>query len=563
MDTAYPHFDDMVPVHPDMDQVKVSYQAILDGVLAAQDDDRLFDLVQDWDKLRRGLAQWATCVSVRFAQDTRDEEAKRNQELLDTTMPEFTRLDTGIQRALVEHTCRAGLEARLGAQAFALWDCDLAAFEPSIQSLLVEENKLISEYSKTISNTMVTFRDKPHTLRQLSAYLESSDRALRYDALRAYYEALGTQEEAIDGIFDKLVKLRHQIATSLGYDNFVPLGYQRMKRIDYDEADVEKFKNEVLEHIVPLRRRVNELQRQRLKLDKLMIWDSSVFSLNGNPAPGGDHHWMMDAAEAFFDDFNADFAALYRLMRDRGLLDLDNREGKNPGGFCNVFYEFGLPFIFANFDRTTADVSVFTHEMGHAFQSWSSRDVPLLDYVWPTIETAEIPSMTLEFLTLPYLKHFLGERAEEFIWIQLARTLRVLISCALGDEFQARIYRDPDMTPAQRRALWQELSEQYYPDSDSGDLKELAAGRRWHAIGHFFFAPFYYIDYALANAVALQFWTLSRDDNDEAMARYVKLCKSGGSRPFQATLDHVEMTSPFSKGSMTQIASTVASVLNA
>lgn len=270
---------------------------------------------------------------------------------------------------------------------------------------------------------------------------------------------------------------------------------------------------------------------------------------------------MMAAAEKFFDDFHPDFASLYRLMLNRGLLDLDNREGKNPGGFCNVFYQYGLPYIFANFDQTTADISVFTHEMGHAFQSWNSRDLPLIDYTWATIETAEIPSMSLEFLTLPYLKHFLGDRADEFVWTQFARTLKVLTSCALGDEFQTQIYTNPDMTPNERKQLWQTLSAQFQPNQNNGDLHELVVGRKWHAIGHFFFAPFYYIDYALANTVALQFWSLAQHNFTDAIERYIKLCKSGGSKPFQATLQHVGMTSPFLPDSLKHIAQTLTSFL--
>lgn len=561
MTTDFPRLDEMRPDAPDMDAVRARYAAFQNTLEAAPDAASVLDTVHAWEHLRRELSHWSTCVSVRFSLDTRDAENKAARELADTLEPEIIGLENTLKQALLDSPHRPELEAELGSQAFELWKRDLASFAPEVQDLLVEENRLISRYSEVISSLSVEFEGKPHNLPQLMAYRERADRDLRYRAVRAVYEGLAEIGSEVDAIFDDLVELRHRIATTLGYPSFVELGYQRMKRIDYGETEVKRFRAGVSEHIVPLVERVHREQARRLGLDRLMGWDRLVYSPHGNPEPGGDHRWMMDAAEAFFDDFDPRFAELYRLMRGLDLLDLDAREGKQPGGYCNIFYEHGLPFIFANFQKTTADISVFTHEMGHAFQFWRSRELPLLDYFFATIETAEIPSMSLEYLTLPYLSHFLAERADEFTWIHLASSLTTLPWTAIGDDFQHWVYRNPEATPEERRAHWQELERIYQPDLDYGELSELISGRTWHVIGHFFFAPFYYIDYALAGTVAMQMWTLALDDREEAMRRYIKLCNSGGSRPFQDTLNHIDMPSPFALECLETIAATAEAEL--
>jgi len=548
-----PLLDTLHPAAPDLDALRERYAQLHASFTNASSDDERIAIVRAWDRVLRRVRTWQTWVSVRFSQNTLDPDRVADQGRSDQLKAPLKALEVGFKRLLVESPHRPALESVFGTQAFACWTCDLKTVSPEVEDLLAEEARLVSEYSRIVAGIQVDFQGKPHNLSQLSAHLQDADRDVRYAALRAQSSALYEHGDAIEDIFDRLVKVRHQIATTLGFDDFVALGYQRMQRVDYNESDVTTLREEVRRVVVPALEALREAQAKRLGVDALKAWDLGVFSPEGNPTPGGDATWMKNAAQAFFRDLDPRFAAFYQRMLDEELLDLEAREGKSPGGYCNVFYDEGMPFIFANFNGTTHDISVFTHEMGHAFQVWTSRETPLVDYTFATYEAAEIPSMSLEYLTLPYLHHFLGDRAEDFVWIHLARSLHLLPRTMIGAAWQHRGYRHPEATKDGRRAAWAELTETFDPGIDAGDLKAQMSGRGWFRIGHFFFSPFYFIDYALAGIVAQQLWGVSLTDRDEAMQRYMAVCASGGERAFRDTVAITGVDEPFVPGCLDQV----------
>jgi M3 family oligoendopeptidase len=321
-----------------------------------------------------------------------------------------------------------------------------------------------------------------------------------------------------------------------------------MKRVDYDRSDVERLRAEVREHVVPLGLELHRRQAATLKIDKVMAWDEPMLDLSGNPAPAGDHDWMLARATEMFDAMGEGLGDFFRLMNEGGFLDLKSRKGKAGGGFCTSFPTHGMPFVFANFNGTKGDVEVFTHEMGHAFQGYSSRGQALSDYLWPTLESCEIHSMSLEFLTMPHMERFFGDDAERFRRIHLTESLLFLpYGCAV-DHFQHEIYARPEMTPAERHAVWREMERTYLPWRDWGDLAHPGKGGRWQVQRHVYLSPFYYVDYVLAQTCALQFWARAESDPSGAMKDYVALCKRGGEAPFQALARSAGLTSPFDAG---------------
>ena len=250
------------------------------------------------------------------------------------------------------------------------------------------------------------------------------------------------------------------------------------------------------------------------------------------------------------------------MMADCELLDLKARNGKAGGGFCANVPRYGVPFIFANFNGTQDDVNVFTHECGHAFQNWSSRDQSLLLYQWPTYEAAEIHSMSLEFLTYPYMEAFFGDDAARFIEGHLEDAILFLpYGCAV-DEFQHRVYAEPDMTPAERAALWLELERTYLPHRRYTEMPHMESGRLWQQQRHIFAMPFYYIDYCLAQTCALQMWHSATKDREDTMARYRTLCSLGGSKPFTELVAAAGLANPFTVGSLDAVCDAVAETLD-
>ena len=254
-----------------------------------------------------------------------------------------------------------------------------------------------------------------------------------------------------------------------------------------------------------------------------------------------------------FDAMGKELGDFFRLMVAGKLTDLKNRDRKAPGGFCTSFPTYGLPFIFANFNGTKHDVEVFTHEMGHAFQGYESRNQPLLDYFWPTYESCEIHSMGLEFLTWPHMEKFFGADAERFRRIHLTQGLLFIPYGVAVDHFQHLVYARPDATPAERHAMWQEMERMYLPWRDYGDLPHLAGGGFWQFQRHIYLSPFYYIDYTLAQTCALQLWVRSQRDPAGTLAAYIALCRRGGEGPFQDLARSAGLVSPFQPGCLKDV----------
>jgi M3 family oligoendopeptidase len=510
--------------------------------------------IAQWDAARRSYDTWSALVHLRFAQDTANVEAKAAREYADKLSPVATGHEVAIKRRLLADPDRAGIEALVGGHVLRLWETDITTFDPAIAADLEEEAKLSARYTALLASAKIELDGKVLNLSGLAPYAEHADRAMRHAAEAARWAFFEKNGAELDEIYDSLVKLRHGMAVKLGDANFIPLAYRRMRRVDYDAADVARYREEVLRHVVPLVGKLLEARRAHFGWDRLRYWDEALIDPAGNPAPIGDHDTLVTAAQTMFDRMDPRLAEFYRLMQAGGFLDLKNRPGKAGGGFCTSFPTVGVPFIFANFNGTHHDIGVFTHEMGHAFQCWESRNLPGIDQLWPTMEAAEIHSMGLEFLTHPEMGLLVGEAAaDRFRRMHLISSLAFLPYGVCVDHFQHEVHANPNATPAERHAIWQRLERLYMPWTDYGDLTYPAKGGRWQAKQHIYNSPFYYIDYTLALCCAMQFWVKSRHDAKAALDDYVALCARGGSAPFQALAQGAGLVSPFAAGALAEV----------
>ncbi|MEX2169025.1 MAG: M3 family oligoendopeptidase [Pirellulales bacterium] len=530
---------------PEYDEIAEEYDQLFRALDVASSGDEAVAAVQAWDALRRRLSTWNSLVNIRFHQDTRNDEYKRARAYCDELEPKLTNLAVAMKRRLKASPHRDALVRRFGTQVFQLWDCDIAAFDPAIEDDLVREAKLQTEYTSLLASPRFDFMGEKLTLSEITKFSEFADREVRHAAARARWGWFNESQQPLDDIFDQLVRLRQQMAEKLGYENFIAVGYERMHRVDYDQTHVERFRAEVRDRVVPLATEIRERQAAQLSIDRLMAWDESVHDLAGNPRPQGDHDWMVQRAEQMFADIGAGMDEFFEKMSAAELMDLKSREGKAGGGFCDVLPDFGMPFIYANFNGTRKDVEVFTHEMGHAFQVYSSLHQPLLDYFFPTTESCEIHSMGLEFLTWPQMELFFGDDAARFRRLHLTESMLFLPYGVAVDHFQHLVYAAPNASPDERAAMWQEMERTYLPWLDWGDLAHPASGRRWQAQIHIFSAPFYYIDYTLALTCALQLWVRASENRDTALADYVQLCRRGGEAPFRELVESTGLKSPF------------------
>jgi M3 family oligoendopeptidase len=557
---AAERFADVSAPTPDLDtlalmigelEATVSGSASLDVCLAA---------VKAWDAIRREIQTYSSLVGLRFQQDTTDPARRAEREAWDDAEPRWTELEVAMKRALLDHPRRVEIEAEIGTQAFALWESDVLAFDPAIKADLAREAKLGAEYVELLASAELAFDGEVLNLSSIQKYRQSPDRAVRHAAEELVWAWTASHGAELDRIFDDLTQLRTGMAAQLGFDDFTGLGYRRMCRVDYDRADVESLRAAVREHVVPFAAEIRRRQAGTLGLDRLMAWDEPVHDLAGNPAPMGDHDWMLERATEMFDAMG-DLGPFFRRMHAGGFLDLADRKGKAGGGFCTSFPTDGMPFVFANFNGTKGDVEVFSHEMGHAFQNYSSRALPLTDYLWPTYESAEIHSMSLEFLTWPHMERFFGGDADRFRRVHLSEALLFLPYGTAVDHFQHEIYARPGMSPAERHELWRSMEQTYLPWRDWGDLAYPAQGGRWQHQRHIYLMPFYYIDYVLAQTCALQFWVRSERDPDTAMRDYVALCRRGGEAPFRGLVASAGLTSPFDEGCLAEVVAAARAAL--
>ena len=561
MATSFPKYS---VAQPNFETTKEQYAEFHRRLATADSAASCLAIVADWDQVYCQCKEWMSLTYIRFQQDTKNETYKAEKEKVDAVQPKFTDLETDFKQALLESPFRQELEQSLSTQLFAKWECNTRSFSPTIKEELVAEAKLASQHTTLTAGAEIEFQGETLTLSELQKFTSDVDRDTRQAACCASSQWYADNAPELDQIYDEQVKLRHSMAEKLHYHSFTELGYQRMSRIGYGPDEVATFRDEVRDKVVPLVLELAEKQSQILGVDRLMFWDQTMHSLTGNPKPQGNHDWMVDRASEMFDEMGHGLGNFFTEMKARQTMDLKSRPGKAGGGFCAYLHGFEFPFIFANFNGTRGDVDVFTHEVGHAFQSYSSRNQAMSDIVWPTTEACEIHSMGLEFLTWPHMDKFYGAKAaEELRRIHLTSFLQFLPYGVAIDHFQHKVYEKPDASPEERNAMWQEIERTYLPWYQYDHLPAESSGRLWQQKAHIYQSPFYYIDYCLALTGAMQFWSKSRSEPEAAMQAYSKLCKLGGSRDYTGLLESAGLNSPFLAGCLDEVITDAQAYLSA
>jgi M3 family oligoendopeptidase len=516
----------------------------------------------EWDAHRREFLTWSALADLHFQQDTGNPQFKAATDLLNTLRPKIEGLEVALKRRFLASPLRGELERELGEYLFERWQIEVTAYDPVVEPFAVKEAKLQDQYVELLAGARFDFRGERLNLPQMGKFGEHPDRNVRREAAFVKWEFFSQHRDELDRLYDALVHVRAETARELEYHNFIELGYRRLTRTDYGPAEVAQYRKEIVREIVPLARRVVERQARDLGIDEIHIWDEHVFDLAEPPKPPQQYDAMMHAAREVFEGLGRQIGSFAALMMDRDLLDLRARGGKAGGGFCTGFPTYGLPYIFANFNGTTHDVNVLVHEMGHAFQNYSSRNIPISDYLWPTYEACEVHSMSMEFFAWPQLERFFGADAQRYRLQHLKSSILFLPYGAAIDHFQHFVYEHPDASPGDRHAYWKQLEATYLPWRRNGGIEHLELGGYWQHQRHVFAMPFYYIDYTLALCCALQFWARSLDDYDGALADYRALCARGGRLPFQSLVRSAGLRSPFEQGVLHGVAERAAEVLD-
>lgn len=554
-------FEDYQYARPDIKELQNAFGQLLHRFQQADSYEDQSAIIEEINKLTRNYSTQENLMYIRSSVDTNDSFYQDERDYFDEIGPKFQALQSDYYNVLLDSPFRSDLEAKWGPQLFALADHAVRSYSDEVQPLLQKENKLVSEYAKLVAAAQIDFQGQTLTLAQLGPYKESLDRAVRKEAMNASADYFSSHAEEFDRIFDQLVTVRHQIAVTLGFENFIELGYLRMDRVGYDADMVAGFRKQIRNSIVPLANTLNEHQARRIGVTDMKFYDQSLHFPVGNPQPQGSPEWIIENGQRMYQELSRETGSFFDYMNRRHLLDLEAKKGKEAGGYCTFIDDYESPFIFSNFNGTSGDIDVLTHEAGHAFQVYSSRNIGIPEYIWPTSEAAEIHSMSMEFFTWPWMDLFFGEQAGHYRYAHLTEGVLFLPYGAAVDEFQHRIYSEPELTPAERKAVWKEIESIYLPSRDYDGHPYLEQGGFWQRQGHIYEVPFYYIDYTLAQVCAFQFWKRSLEDFETAWSDYVRLCKLGGSKPFLELVASANLQSPFKEGVVQSLVESITSWL--
>ncbi len=546
-------FKDYKYERPDLEQIGGEIEALLTKFNQVETFEEQNKIVEEINKIRSNVETMGNLVYIRHSINTEDEFYAKEQDFLDENMPLYQNIVVKYYNELINSKFRPELEKVWGKQLFNLAELQLKTFSEEIIEDLVKENKLVTEYDKLIASAKIDFEGEIRNLSQMTPFKQSKDRAMRKKAYEKYIEFFEENESEFDRIYDELVKVRDTMAKKLGYENYVGLGYDRLSRSDYNSEMVANYRKQVYEDLVPIVAELKDRQRKRLGLDEMKYYDEPLEYLTGNATPKGDPDWILENGKRMYKELSKETHEFFNFMVERELLDLVSKKGKMSGGYCTFISDYKSPFIFSNFNGTSGDVDVLTHEAGHAFQAYMSRNLEVPEYGFPTYEASEIHSMSMEFITWPWMELFFEEEVDKYKFSHLAGAVNFIPYGVTVDEFQHFVYENPEATPEDRKAKWREIEKKYLPFRDYEDNDFLNRGGYWFRQGHIFASPFYYIDYTLAQVCAFQFWINIRNDRDTAWDNYLKLCKAGGSKPFLELVELAGLKNPFLDGTIKQV----------
>lgn len=547
------NFNDYKYEHLDLEKIKGQFSELIDSFERAENVERQIEAFDKIIKLRNHIETMQTLVSIRHSIDTNDEFYDKENEYMDEISPILFGFTNDFYKALVNSKFKDELIKKYGKLLFDLAENTLKVFSNEIIPDAQEENRLSSKYSKLIASAKIDFDRKELNLSQMVPYTQSKDRNVRIEASKKVAQFFAENQEEFDNIYDSLVKVRTKMAQKMGYKNYVEFGYKQLSRLEYDAKMVEGYRKQVLENIVPLHTELRKRQEKRLGVEKLRFYDESIKFNSGNADPHGSPEWILSHGKTMYKELSKETDEFFTFMTENNLLDLLSKKGKMSGGYCTYIPEHKAPFIFANFNGTAHDIDVLTHEAGHAFQVYQSRGFDVPEYLWPTYEACEIHSMSMEFLTWPWMKLFFENDTEKYKFIHLSEALLFIPYGVTVDEFQHWVYENPEVTPQERREKWLEIEKKYLPTRDYGEVDELKNGIFWFRQGHIFSSPFYYIDYTLAQVCAFQFWIKSREDREKAWQDYLNLCKLGGSKSFFELMKSANLKNPFEEGTLASV----------
>ena len=555
-------FSEFPYVRPDMDAACTYMNELTEKLKTAKTAEEEIAIITDYrDKCLEIRSMMSLC-SIRNTQNTNDEFYKSEQDFFDEATPTYSNASINFGKEILKSQHLDAIKKEFGEMFVSNLEFDAKSMTEEIIPLMEEENKLVSEYQLFNANAKVKFQGKEMTISAVTKFTTDDDRSVRKAAMQALSDFYVSGKEFLDTTFDKLVKNRTKQAQMMGYKTYTPLGYIRMNRNSYNEQDVEVFRKQIADVIVPVIVKAKNNQAKRLGLDKIAIYDNNYRFADGNPKGCESAEEMMEITQKVFSDMSPLFKEYIDFMIEHELYDAPDRPGKRIGAYCDGIPAHECPFVFLNYNGTEDAVRTTFHEFGHGFEGYMSRKDKNANFNGYTMDIAETHSMSMEFLSWKGIGRFFNETdLKKYKTSQVEDALTFLSYGTMVDHFQHIIYANPDLTPDERNAEWAKLEKIYRPYLDFDGIEFYANGAMWQRQQHIYSSPFYYIDYVLAQTIALQFWQLAEKDYDKALDTYVEYVKKASSMKFTDLVRSAGLKVPFDEGSLSGLAETIEKTL--
>jgi len=546
-------------VRPDFDEITKKFEELYARFVAATSGAEQIAIIKEFDEISNKAETMGSLSYIRFSLDTNDEFYSKEKEWFDEVFPKFTLLAQKFNKAALESPYRSELEKEFPPVVFKNIEMSLKTINEAIVPMMVEEANLTTKYSQLINNVVIEYNGEKYNTATITKFFTNSDRNVRREATMAFSDAMMKVADDLDDIYDQLVKVRTKMARELGFENYSELGYLRMGRNCYGKEDIAAFRENVKKYIVPMVAEEKEKIRQKFGWDVLRSYDNGVYTEN-EPKPIGTPEEIFANGSKMYNEMSEETGKLFDRMCADEAFDTLARKGKWGGGYCTTLPDYKTPFILANFNGSSHDVEVLTHEFGHALAAENGFTLGF-GQRQPTMESCEVHSMSMEFLTYPWMEAFFGERLADFKFSHIMGGMSFIPYGTIVDYFQQIVYDNPDMTPAERNAMYVKLEKEFLPHVDFDDVPFYKEGRRWQRQMHIYESPFYYIDYCLAQFTAFQFLALSMKDYKGAFEKYMKFLKAGGTKTFTELLEYADLKKPFDEKAFIEVCDTIKGML--
>lgn len=540
-------FSEMKYERPNMEEVFSKLDAMTKELRSADCYEKAKEVFTAQDAFCSHVETMHTLAQIRHDINTNDAFYKIENEFWLSVSPEIEEYTNAFNDALLDSPFKADFEKDYGTILFLNGEIARKAFSAENIPDMQKENQLAQDYENLLASAQIPFEGGVYTLSQMHLFQNDPDDDRRLAAWIAVGTWYKQNQAKLDDIYDQLVHLRDGMGKRMGYEGFTTLGYYRMQRNCYTKEDIAKFREAVVKYVVPVTEEIYRAQAKRLgKSYPLNFADAELEFRSGNATPQGTADNIVKAGTKFYDELSPETSEFFHTMLDGDLMNLLSTEGKAGGGYCTTIGDYQVPFIFANFNGTQGDVEVVTHEAGHAFEAWLNRKRVPSSEIWPTMEACECHSMSMEFFGQEWADDFFGKDADKYRYSHVAGALKFIPYGTAVDHFQHEVYEHPEMTPADRHAVWKKLCGIYMPWYRlDGQIPFFSDGEHWQLKHHIYSSPFYYIDYCLAQTILLQFWSMIQDDIHAAWKKYVDYTALGGSDTWTNMLKKADLPSPF------------------